>query len=148
MLTTITIISVLLLNFYSNYQENKDIYKDTNLLLGAWIYNEYNGTYVFKDDDTYIQYTNDDKTNNYCKGKYKYSYGATNNKGLTIRQDDNYYYYELLLNIEECYIMNKLSNDKYTKKIFFGIKKDNNSEEILFINSETENILTLNKIKE
>lgn len=132
---------------YKNYKEKQDIYKDKNLLLGTWIYNEYNGTYTFKDNKTYIQYTNEDKTNNYCKGMYKYSYGATNEKGLTIRQDDNYYYYQLTLNIEECYIMNKQSYDKYTKKIYFAINKNNNKDEILFINAETENFFTIKKFK-
>ena len=130
---------------YKNYQINKDIFKDTNLLLGTWKYNEYGGTYIFKDNYTYIQYSNSDTTNNYCKGTYKYTYGATTKEGLKLRQDENYYYYDLSLKESECLIMNKLTKDNYTKKMYFAINKNKNKNEILFANLETENILTLYK---
>lgn len=133
---------------YNNYNKNKDIYKDTNLLLGTWIYNEYNGTYVFNKDYTYIQYSNEDTTNNYCQGTYKYTYGATSNDGVKLRQDDNYYYYDLTLTETKCLITNKLITEKYTKKMYFGIYKNNSKkDEIIFANAETENIFTLTKVK-
>ena len=146
----IPIVIILIITFsillYINYQKNKDIFKDTNLLLGTWKYNEYGGTYIFKEDYTYIQYSNSDKTNNYCKGTYKYSYGATSKESLKLRQDENYYYYDLILKEDECLIMNKLTKDEYTKKMYFAINKDDNLNEILFANIETENIFTLTKI--
>lgn len=141
----ILIITITIL-VYINYQKNKDIFKDTNLLLGTWKYNEYGGTYIFKEDYTYIQYSNLDTTNNYCKGTYKYSYGATSKEGLKLRQDENYYYYDLILKEKECLIMNKLTKDEYTKKMYFAINKDDNLNEILFANIETKNIFTLTKI--
>lgn len=139
-------LSILVILIYKQYQQNKDIYDNKNLLLGTWIYNEYEGAYVFNDDYTYIQYTNKDTSNNYCKGTYKYTYGATNNKGLTIRQDENYYYYNLSLKVKECIIMNKKTNDEYTKKMYFGIYKNENFNEIIFANVETENIFKLTKV--
>ena len=141
----ILIIIIVSIIGFKHYYKNRDIYKDTNLLLGTWIYNEYNGTYVFNDDYTYIQYTNNNKEDNYCKGTYKYTYGATNNNGMTIRQDENFYYYNLSLKVLECVIMKKITTDEYTKKIYFGINKNNNKDEIIFMNAETENLFTLTK---
>lgn len=143
-ITLILIITTIII--YKNYKKNEDIFKDTNLLLGSWIYNEHGGTYIFKDDYTYIQYSNSDTTNNYCKGTYKYSYGSTTKDGLKLRQDENYYYYDLDLKEKECLIMNKLTKDEYTKKMYFAIHKKENKEEILFANVETENIFTLTKV--
>lgn len=146
-ITMIILILLLIisLSLYKYFQKNKDIHKDKNLLLGSWIYNEYNGTYVFNEDYTFIQYTNSDTKDNYCTGTYKYTYGIQKDKGITIRHDDNYYYYSLTLNINECLIMKKQVNEKYTKKMYFGISKNNNFNEILLANSETENILKLTK---
>lgn len=142
-LTIILIITSIYI--YKYIKNNTDKYNNTNLLLGTWLYNEYGGTYVFKDDYTFIQYTNKDTTNNYCTGTYKYKYGATQNKGITIRQDENYYYYTLNLNIKKCIIMGKITLDEYSKKIYFGINKNNNIKEITFVNSDTTNKFILKK---
>lgn len=145
-LLIIILITLISLFIYNHIKNNTDKYNDTNLLIGSWLYNEYGGTYVFKEDYTYIQYTNEDTSNNYCKGTYKYKYGAHQDKGLSIRQDENYYYYSLTLNVKECLIMNKQTHDEYTKKMYFGINKDNNFNEITFANAETENIFKLTKV--
>ena len=46
-LICISSITVNYLNIKTELDKNKDIFSDTNILLGSWIYNEYDGTYVF-----------------------------------------------------------------------------------------------------
>ena len=128
-----------------NIINNTDVYKNENLILGSWNYNEFGGTYNFKDDYTYIQYSNSNKDDNYCTGTYKYHYGATSNDGITIRQDDNYYYYDLKLNEDKCIIMGQEKIDKYTKNMVFSITK-NNITEVIMMNKENNSIFKLEKV--
>lgn len=128
-----------------NIINNTDVYKNENLILGSWNYNEFGGTYNFKDDYTYIQYSNSNKDDNYCTGTYKYHYGATSNDGITIRQDENYYYYDLTLNEDKCIIMGQERIDKYTKNMVFSITK-NNISEVIMMNKENNSIFNLEKV--
>lgn len=146
-LICISSITVNYLNIKTELDKNKDIFSDTNILLGSWIYNEYDGTYVFNDDNTYIQYSNKNTKDNYCKGKYKYSYGGKANDGVIIRQDENYYYYNLELKEDYCIITGKESYDKYEKQMVVAINKFNN-DDVLFINMENENIFNVKKIQD
>ena len=146
-LICISSITVNYLNIKTELDKNKDIFSDTNILLGSWIYNEYDGTYVFNDDNTYIQYSNKNTEDNYCNGKYKYSYGGKANDGVIIRQDENYYYYNLELKEDYCIITGKESYDKYEKQIVVAINKFNN-DDVLFINMENENIFNVKKIQD
>lgn len=141
---SIIIIILNIINIVNDIHNNTDIYKEENLLLGSWNYNEYGGIYTFKEDNTYIQYSNNDKTDNYCIGTYNYQYGAISNEGVVIRQDNNYYYYDLTLNEEKCFIMNEERIDKYTKKMVFSINKEN-KEEVILMNKENNNIFNLIK---
>ena len=129
----------------NNYKNNIDIHKNENLILGSWIYNEYCGTYIFNNDYTYVQYSNSNMDDNYCTGTYKYHYGATSNDGITIRQDDNYYYYDLELYEEKCIIMGQEKIDKYTKNMVFSITK-NNITEVIMMNKENNSIFKLEKV--
>jgi len=131
---------------YKEYQELTDIYEGTNIVLGTWLYNEYGGTYVFNDDYTYIQYSNEDTTDNYCIGKYDYSYGGVSNNGVVIRQDNNFYYYNLDLNEDYCIIMGKENYSKHENKMVFALGKSN--DDVLLINKETESMFVLIKVKE
>ena len=141
-LTTINLIKI-----YNNNKNNQDIYENQNLLLGTWIYNEYNGKYIFSEDYKYTQYSNEETTDNYCIGTYEYNYGASKDYGVLLTQDNNYYYYTLILKEDYCIIMNKEFNDNYTKTIYFALDKTNKEQnELIFINKETENMFTLNKI--
>lgn len=143
----IPILLILGIIIYKVIITNTDVYKDTNILLGSWIYNEDDGKYVFNDDMTYFQYTNRDTSDNYCTGKYEYKYGAKGDKNLTIRQDDSYYYYTLILKEEMCKIMKKEFYDEYEKKMVFGIEK-NNHDNIMMINTDNNNIFKIIKVKE
>lgn len=146
-LICISSITVNYLNIKTELDKNKDVFSDTNILLGSWIYNEYDGTYVFNDDNTYIQYSNKNTEDNYCKGNYKYSYGGKANDGVIIRQDENYYYYNLELKEDYCIITGKESYDKYEKQMVVAINKFNN-DDVLFINMENENIFNVKKIQD
>ena len=135
------------LNIKNEIDKNKDVFSNQNILLGSWIYNEYDGTYVFSDDNTYIQYSNKYTDDNYCKGVYKYSYGGKADNGVIIRQDENYYYYNLDLKEDYCIITGKESYDKYEKQLIVAINKFNN-DDVLFINMENENIFNVKKIQD
>lgn len=150
-LIIISILSILTIfihsiKIYNNYQMTIDVFKDENILQGSWIYNEYDGKYTFNNDYTYIQYTNESTKDNYCKGTYKYHYGVTNDKGITIRQDENYYYYTLTLKEEYCLILNKKFYDEYTKIMYLGIKKDNNNEITMINKDNNTNMIYLTKV--
>lgn len=143
----IPILLILGIIIYKIIIKNTDVYKDTNILVGSWIYNEDGGTYVFNDDMTYFQYTNKDTNDNYCVGTYKYKYGAKNDGSPTIRQDDGYYYYTLTLVEEKCIIMKKEFFDDYEKKMLFGIEK-NNRDNMTIVNIDNNNMFKMKKIKE
>lgn len=129
---------------YKNYKKNEDVFKDKNVLMGIWLYNEYGGTYIFNKDYTYIQYSNEYKKDNYCTGKYKYSYGGKSDDGIVIRQDENYYYYNLDLLESYCIIMGKEDYSAYKKEMVFALSKKNKNN--ILINKESENIFTLTKV--
>lgn len=142
-----TFITLNLIKLYNNYIYNQDIYEDKNLLLGSWIYNEYNGKYIFNDNYTYTQYSNESTDDNYCIGTYEYNYGVTSKSGLFLTQDKNYYYYTLFLKEEYCIIMDKKFNDNFTKTIYFALDKANEEiNEFIFINKDTENMFSLKKV--
>lgn len=146
-ITLLISIIMIIINFlviYNNIEKKIDVYKDQNILLGSWTYNEYGGTYIFKEDYTYIQYSNSSTEDNFCKGTYNYTYGASDNNGIIIRQDDNYYYYTLILKEKNCQIMNKVIYDEYTKNMVFSINKYQENE-IIMMNKENENIFTMTK---
>lgn len=146
-ITIVISISVIIadtLVIFNNLEKKEDVYKDKNVLIGSWIYNEYGGTYVFKEDFTYIQYSNTTTDDNYCKGTYKYSYGASGDNDIIIRQDENYYYYTLTLNEESCTIMNKEIIDKYKKNMVFSLNKYKENE-IIMMNKENNNIFQMTK---
>lgn len=131
---------------YKEKEELNDKYEGINIVLGTWLYNEYGGTYVFNDDYTYIQYSNENTTDNYCVGKYNYTYGGISNDGVVIREDANFYYYNLNLKENYCIIMGKEDYSKFEKKMVFALNKDNNNN--LLINKESENMFVLTKIEE
>lgn len=131
---------------YKSYLEAIDVNEGINVVLGTWLYNQYGGTYVFKDDYTYIQYSNSDTSDNYCVGKYEYSYGGISNDGVIVRQDENYYYYNLDLKEDYCIIMGKEDYSKYEKKMVFALNKGESSN--LLINKESENVIELKKVNE
>ena len=131
---------------YKSYLEAIDVNEGVNVVLGTWLYNQYGGTYVFKDDYTYIQYSNSDTSDNYCVGKYEYSYGGISNDGVIVRQDENYYYYNLDLKEDYCIIMGKEDYSKYEKKMVFALNKGESSN--LLINKESENVIELKKVNE
>ena len=128
-------------------RDKTDVYKGTNILDGAWQYNDDGGKYIFKENKRYIQYTNKDTSDNYCLGTYEYKYGAKSDKGMTIRQDENYYYYTLTLKEEKCVIMGKEFVDDYEKRVVFGLEKENENV-ITITNTENENIFKMWKVKE
>lgn len=134
------------LNIKKYIDDRKDVFKDRNILLGSYVYNEFDGKYIFK-DDSYIQYSSSDVSDNYCVGKYEYSYGGVSNDGVVMRQDDNYYYYDLKLKEDYCIIMGIENYDKYEKKFVVAIDKSNN-DNIIFINLDTEKFIELKKIQE
>lgn len=131
---------------YKSYLEAIDVNEGVNVVLGTWLYNQYGGTYVFKDDYTYIQYSNSDTSDNYCVGKYEYSYGGISNDGVIVRQDENYYYYNLDLKEDYCIIMGKEDYSKYEKKMVFALNKGESSN--LLINKKSENVIELKKVNE
>lgn len=140
-ITTIITSSIIM---YKEKERLTDKYEGINILLGTWLYNEYGGTYMFNDDYTYIQYSNENTADNYCVGKYNYTYGGISNDGVIIREDANYYYYNLNLTEDYCIIMGKEDYSKYEKKMVFALNKD--KEENLLINKESENMFTLTKV--
>lgn len=131
---------------YKKYEELKDKYEGINILLGTWLYNEYGGTYVFNEDNTYTQYSNENKEDNYCVGSYKYSYGGVSNDGVVIREDDNFYYYNLDLQEDYCIISGIENYDKYKKGMVFALSK--NELPNILINKESENMFEFKKIEE
>lgn len=134
------------LNIDKKFEDKRDVFEDRNVFLGSYIYNEYGGKYVFE-DNRYIQYSNSNISDNYCVGNYKYSYGGVSNDGVVIRQDDNYYYYNLELKEDYCIIMGIENYDKYEKKFVVAIDKFNN-DSFIFINIDTESFFELKKIQE
>lgn len=142
-ISTIITCSIIL---YKEKEQLKDKFEGTNIVLGTWLYNEYGGTYVFKEDNTYIQYSNENTEDNYCVGTYEYTYGGISNEGVVIREDENFYYYNLNLKEDYCIIMGKEDYSKYEKKMVFALNKDNINN--LLINKESENMFKLTKIDE
>ncbi|MCI7240997.1 MAG: hypothetical protein MR550_00420, partial [Bacilli bacterium] len=100
-LIIITNILIIITNILILSKSNdKNIYLNENILLGKWIYNDNGGSYVFTDKG-YTQYETNEIDNNYCIGKYEYSYGMNNDNKITY-QDNKFYYYSLVLRIDYC----------------------------------------------
>ena len=125
-------------------ENNSDVNKGKNVLVGNWEYNENGGKYKFNKNKTYYQYINKNENDNFCTGTYEYKYGATKDN-VTIREDEKYYYYTLTLKEDYCQIKNKKFADNYKKTMYFSIDKYNKNE-IIMVNKETENFLTLKKV--
>ena len=109
---------------------DKNIYLNDNILLGKWIYNDSNGSYVFTDKG-YTQYETNEIDNNYCIGKYEYSYGMNNDNKITY-QDNKFYYYSLVLRIDYCYINSEYRYNYDDEKLYFAVNKSN-KEDIFFM---------------
>lgn len=109
---------------------DKNIYLNENILLGKWIYNDSGGNYVFTDKG-YTQYETNEIDNNYCIGKYEYSYGINNDNNITY-QDNKFYYYILVLRIDYCYINNEYRYNYDDEKLYFAVNKSN-KEDIFFM---------------
>lgn len=140
-------ISTDILIIYNNYNKEVDVFKDKNVIIGTWLYNDYGGRYVFREDYTYTQYSNDNDSDNYCVGKYSYSYGGVSSDGVIIKQDENNYYYDLNLKEDYCIIMGKENYDKFEKEIIFSISKQNN-DDVWFMNKESNMPFKLTRIME
>ena len=123
-----------------------DIFAKKNILLGTWNYNTDGGTYVFNDDYTYIKYRNSNTLDNYCVGNYEYSYGGISKNNTVIKQDENNYYYNLLLTENYCINYNMKKDDVKEIKMVFGVNK-NNYEDLIFIDTQNNYAFKVNKIK-
>lgn len=133
----IIVTNVLILN-----NSNKtNIYLNDNVLLGNWIYNDKGGRYIFTDND-YTQFSTNEENNNYCIGKYDYSYGMYNDNKVTY-QDNKYYYYSLVLRIDYCYINSEYRYNYDDEQLYFAVNKSN-KEDIFFMESNG-NTFKLNK---
>lgn len=120
---------------------DKNIYLNDNILLGKWIYNDNNGSYVFTDKG-YTQYETNEIDNNYCIGKYEYSYGMNNDNKITY-QDNKYYYYSLILRIDYCYINSEYRYNYDDEKLYFAVNKS--SKEDIFFMEDNGSTFKLNK---
>lgn len=119
-----------------------DIFNDTNILLGTWVYNDNGGYYVFNDDFSYIQHDNSD---NYCVGNYNYSYGGTGKDGTVIKMDDSYYYYDLFMEVDYCIINGKNKPEVNNPIFIFGINKKNYND-LIFINKDDDYAFKVAKV--
>ena len=126
--------------------DDVDIFKNKNILLGTWNYNTDGGTYIFKDDYTYTKYRNSNTLDNYCVGNYEYSYGGISKNNTVIKQDENNYYYNLLLTENYCINYNMKKDDVKEIKMVFGVNK-NNYEDLIFMDTQNNYAFKVNKIK-
>ena len=94
-------------------------------------------------DKGYTQYETNEIDNNYCIGKYEYSYGMNNDNKITY-QDNKFYYYSLVLRIDYCYINNEYRYNYDDEKLYFAVNKSN-KEDIFFMESNGNNF-KLNKV--
>ena len=120
---------------------DKNIYLNENILLGKWVYNDNGGSYVFTDKG-YTQYETSEIDNNYCIGKYEYSYGIDTDNKITY-QDNEYYYYNLVLRIDYCYINSEYRYNYDDEKLYFAVNKSN--KEDIFFMEDNGNTFKLNK---
>lgn len=128
----VSIIIVLLCGGYSLYRYySYEIYRiapyeGTNVMIGTWSYNENGGVYIFNKDNSYYQYMNENREDNYCTGTYVYQYGYDSEEGIFINEDEAYHYYSLGLNSNYCIINGiKSENEEYDKNMIFGYDKNN-----------------------
>lgn len=126
--------------------DDVDIFKNKNILLGTWNYNTDGGTYVFNDDYTYIKYKDINTSDNYCVGNYKYSYGGISKNNTVVKQDENNYYYNLLLTENYCIDYNIKKDEIKEIKMVFGINK-NDYKDLIFIDTQNNYAFKVNKIK-
>ena len=136
--TIITNIFVL----YNNYKMNIDIEFDDNILMGTFNYVNYEDSYIFNEDNTFIHYFDIDK-NNYCSGSYSYSYGAIDSDGNMIKQDKENYYFDLYFDINSCIL-----DDDYNDKVRYVVslnKVDNNS--LIFMDIDNNMAYMVNRVE-
>lgn len=125
--------------------EEIDIFKNENILIGNWNYNFDKSSYVFYDNYTFINYEDNLNKNNHCYGTYNYKYGGTGDDNVVIKQDDNYYYYDLIFDIDYCVTDNKKDDNNYENKLIFGINK-NDYNDLIFIDSVNDVAYKVNKV--
>lgn len=140
-----TIVTNILI-LYKEYDNSNDIFKDTNVLLGSWLYNDIGGKYQFNEDNTYFQYISSNNLDNYCAGKYNYSYGGISNDGVSIKNDDNYCYYTLYLKTDYCIINGNKDNEIDNSTFVFSVNK-NEYTDILFMDTTNNNAFKIIKSK-
>lgn len=119
----------------------KNNYNNENFLIGNWLYNE-EGSFTFDEDKNFTQYQNSNLKDNYCIGKYQYSYGTSINNTI-IKYDKDYYYYNLILRFDYCYINSEYSYNYEDENFSLAINKKN--KEDIFLLDSNQNILKLNK---
>ncbi len=132
-------------NYFNQDPLAKDPNEGKNILIGSWEYNNSGGTYIFNKDFTYEQYVSDDKSDNYCKGKYKYEYGYETENGKLIRQDVDYTYYYVILTHDECVINSQLEDtpdNSFDKRMVFGYGKISPKESVI-VNIATDKYYVL-----
>ena len=138
--------------YYLYYKPNYvDPNVGKNILIGTWEYNDIGGTYVLNEDHTYYQYVSSDKKDNYCTGRYKYSFGYEDSEaGTMLLTDPDFIYYTLTLNPSKCMVEGKIdasSETKYAKIMMFMYSKGINSNtKSIIINTNTDNSYKLNKL--
>ena len=146
---SVIIIASLLIYFLYYKPNYVDPNIGENVLAGSWTYNDVGGVYVFNEDKIYYQYITDDKEDNYCTGKYRYTYGVETTDGDILIDDPDYTYYYLVLKPEKCVLTGKEepnTDNKYDKQMVFGYRK-NKSNESLMINLGSGNKSKLKKVE-
>ena len=133
-----------ILILYNEYNNNVDVLKDKNILLGNWLYNDIGGSYVFNEDDSFYQYISSNPLDNFCFGKYEYKYGGIDDAGNVINQDEIYYYYTLNLDIEYCILNRNKDEEIMDSKFVFSVNKSD-YEDIIFIDVENNKAFKINK---
>lgn len=123
----------------NSYRKERNIYENIPFLVGNWLYNE-DGSFIFNNDNSFVQYKDSNLDNNYCIGKYEYSYGMKINDSF-IYYDKAYYYYDLILRFDYCYINSEYRYNYDSEEFALAISK--NDENDLFLLDSKGNILIL-----
>jgi len=128
-ISSLTIIIDIFILYKKNYS---DIFVNKNIMLGSWNYGNTDIVYIFNEDYTFFKYIDYNDINNYCTGNYTYSYGGTGLNGEVIKNYDDIYYYDLVLNMDYCVINNEEISDIINEFFIVGINK-NNFNDLRFI---------------
>ena len=130
----------------------KEETKNDNILVGTWGTLPNGGYFEIYNDNTYIEYLEKDKENNYCKGTYEYSYGfeVPGNKDQFIESDPDYNYYTVTLTPSECVIGGKKENNldylSVDRNLVFMISSNQEEQSIILnINTNVYNKVTKTK---